>query len=49
MAGIAPGDAERFAEEDEDPARIFAAFDAGSRALTVEPPGEADAVPGHGE
>jgi hypothetical protein len=34
MASVKPHEAERFYEEDEDPARVFAAFDAGEKGQT---------------
>lgn len=37
MAGVKPQEAERFYEEDEDPARVFAAFDAGQKGQTHQP------------
>jgi hypothetical protein len=37
MAGVNPHEAKRFYEEDEDPARIFALFDAGQKSQTQRP------------
>jgi hypothetical protein len=42
MAGMRPDEAERFYEEDEDPAKVFAVFDAAKRAGRLRrttPPG----------
>ena len=35
---LTPGQAEAFYEDDEDPAAVFAAFDAGPKILTAPPP-----------
>lgn len=37
MAGVKPQEAEQFYEEDEDPARVFANFDAGQKGDTQRP------------
>lgn len=37
MASVKPQEAERFYEEDEDPARVFAVFDAGQQGQTQQP------------
>ena len=37
MASVKPQEAERFYEEDEDPARVFASFDAGEKGDTQRP------------
>jgi hypothetical protein len=37
MTGVKPHEAERFYEEDEDPARVFALFDAGQKSQTQRP------------
>ena len=37
MASVKPQEAERFYEEDEDPARVFASFDAGQKGSTRPP------------
>ena len=39
MTGVQPHEAERFYEEDEDPARVFALFDAGQKSQTRRPGG----------
>ena len=37
MASVKPREAEQFYEEDEDPARVFASFDAGRKGDTQRP------------
>jgi len=37
MTGVTPHEAERFYEEDEDPAQVFALFDAGQKSQTQRP------------
>ena len=37
MTGVKPEEAERFYEEDEDPAQVFALFDAGQEGHTARP------------
>lgn len=37
MTSVKPKEAERFYEEDEDPARVFAVFDAGQKGQTQRP------------
>jgi hypothetical protein len=37
MASVKPQEAEQFYEEDEDPARVFANFDAGQKGGTRRP------------
>jgi hypothetical protein len=37
MASVKPQEAERFYEEDEDPSRVFALFDAGQKRRTQRP------------
>jgi hypothetical protein len=37
MASVKPQEAEQFYEEDEDPARVFANFDAGQKGDTQRP------------
>jgi hypothetical protein len=37
MASVKPQEAEQFYEEDEDPARVFATFDAGRKGVTQRP------------
>jgi hypothetical protein len=37
MASVKPQEAEHFYEEDEDPARVFASFDAGQKGDTQRP------------
>ena len=39
MAGMTPEEAENFYEEDEDPAEVFAWFDAGPHSVTAPPAG----------
>lgn len=39
MAGMTPEEAENFYEEDEDPAEVFAWFDAGPHGVTAPPVG----------
>jgi hypothetical protein len=39
MAGMTPEEAENFYEEDEDPAEVFAWFDAGPYGVTAPPVG----------
>lgn len=39
MAGVKPEEAKQFYEEDEDPARVFAIFDAAEKGRTA-PPGD---------
>lgn len=39
MAGMTPEEAENFYEEDEDPAEVFAWFDAGQHGVTAPPVG----------
>ena len=48
MAGVKPEEAERFYEEDEDPARVFAHFDAGQTDQTKRPV-HAEPPPAHGK
>lgn len=50
MAGVKPEEAKQFYEEDEDPARVFAIFDAAEKGRTAPPGGgrpakRADLVP----
>lgn len=39
MASVKPEQAEQFSEEDEDPGRVFAIFDAGQKGHTAPPDG----------
>ncbi len=39
MAGMTPEEAKDFHEDDEDPQKVFAAFDAGPRGVTARPAG----------
>jgi hypothetical protein len=48
MTGVKPEEAERFYEEDEDPARVFALFDAGQEGQTTRP-GRAEPPPVSGK
>jgi hypothetical protein len=48
MASVKPQEAERFYEEDEDPARVFAVFDAGQQGQTQRP-GQPGLSPGPGK
>jgi hypothetical protein len=50
MAGVKPEEAKQFYEEDEDPARVFASFDAAEKGRTAppgdgRPPKQTDLVP----
>jgi hypothetical protein len=46
MRGMRAEEAERFYEEDEDPAEVFAAFDAAEKGLTASPAGDPRPLPG---
>ena len=48
MASVKPQEAERFYEEDEDPARVFANFDAGQKGGTQRPGQSAPSSPWSG-
>jgi hypothetical protein len=48
MAGVKSEEAERFYEEDEDPAEVFALFDAGQKGQTKRP-GKVVSSPGLGK
>jgi hypothetical protein len=37
MTGMTPGEADRFFEDDEDPTKVFAAFDAARKGITAPP------------
>lgn len=48
MASVKPQEAEQFYEEDEDPARVFADFDAGQKGDTQRPGQSAPSSPWSG-